>query len=133
MELNILLNTIKNMVEPGTEVDVQLVQKGMTTLTGITIGTGTVRAVVYMEQFEEMFQESGYVAVASEMIEICQNENWKQTLNIEEITSWEYAKENIMLCIAPKDTIGNALTIPYLDLELYFRVNMEHGTYKLTK
>ena len=132
MELQMLLNTIKNMVETDVKVDVQMVQKGNRTLTGISIGKEDIRAMVYMENYEDLFNEEGYIAVARDMIEICKEANGKYFFNKEEITTWDYAKEHLVLCIAPAGTNNGFVTIPYLDLELYFRVEVsEEGTYKV--
>lgn len=131
MKVQILLNTIKNMTNDVT-VECHPVQKGSEMLTGISIGNGNVRPTVYMEHFEDLFQEQGYTGVARKMIEICKN-GMSQICDFDpkHITSWDYAKDNLMLCVAPRGTYE--LSIPYLDLELYFRVNITNSTYVVTE
>jgi hypothetical protein len=137
MELQRLLNTIENLVERDITVESRMVQKGNETLTGITIGKGYCKPTVYMEHYEDMYQEKGYEEVARKMIEICK-EAEIPNFDIEQVSSWDYAKDNLILCIAPANTNNGIVTIPYLDLELYFRVdlknaNMEEGTYKVNE
>ena len=66
------------------------------------------------------------------MIQICQDAEVPD-VNLIEITSLDYAKNNLMLCIAPARTNNRNASIPYLDLELYFRVTIEGGTYTVTE
>ena len=132
MELNLLVNTIKNIVSEDTQVDIQNVQKGNVILTGITIGKGNIRPVVYVEHYEDLFNVKGYLEVAKKMIEICEDVSKdNMDFDIDAMTTWEYAKENLMLCIAPAGTNQDIVTVPYLDLELYFRVKVKDGTYKV--
>lgn len=131
MELKELINTIKNMVYTDMTVYSKMVQKGNRTLTGISIGKGNALPVVYMEDYEDLFQEKGYIGVAREMIKLCKEASEKFSINVDDATSWNYAKEHLLLCIAPAGTT-NGVTIPYLDLELYFRVELSNDdTYKV--
>ena len=133
MNIQVLLNTIKNLVDNETEVTSQMVQKGTETLTGITIGKGNIRPTVYMEHYEELFETDGYEVVAKEMIKLCKKAGIPN-VNCNEITTWEYAKNNLLLCIEPKGTNKNYVTIPYLDLDLYFRVKVsDDGTYRVNE
>lgn len=131
MNLQILLNTIKNLTEE--EVSIQEIQKGETFLTGICFGKGTLRPVVYVEQYEELFNEKGYLAVAEDIIATCKNAIKSNNMDISEITSWSYSKDHLVLCIAPANTNADSLAIPYLDLELYFRVDLDGKSYKVTQ
>lgn len=131
MELQTLTNTIRNMVDADTKVYAQMVQKGNRTLTGISIGKGETLPMVYMEHYEDIFQEKGYMGVAREMVKTCKEASESRSFDIGNITSWDYAKEHLQLCIAPAGTNNGFVTIPYLDLELYFRVKVEDGTYKV--
>lgn len=136
MELNMLVNTIKNLVGKDFEVYTQMVTKGNTTLTGISIGNGTFKPTVYMEHFENMFREKGYEAVAREMIDICKNAEIP-SISVSEMTSLDFVKDHLIVCVSPVGTNNEYVTIPYLDLELYFRVVIEQGdnigTYKITE
>lgn len=137
MELDLLLNTIKNLVEYDMEVTSNVVQKGNVFYTGISIGKGSIRPTVYMENYEDLFQEKGCMAVAEKMIEDC-NSVVKPNIDIELCSSWNYVKDNILLCIAPYGTNNGNVTIPYLDLELYFRVDLKNagvqdGTFRVSK
>lgn len=129
MELKTLVNTIKNIVDEDVQVDTQTVQKGSLTLTGISIGKGDIRPVAYVDYYEDLFLEKGYLAVARKIIEVCK-EAEKETIKIDTklFTTWEYAKDNLLLCIAPAGTNNNIITIPFLDLELYFRVTISEDT-----
>lgn len=136
MEIELLLNTIKNMAA-DMEVNVQTVQKGNVCLTGISIGKGDVHPMVYPKYYEDLFNEQGYMAVAQEMINSCKEaiKNSADINNdINKKATWDYAKDHLMLCIQPAGTDRDFITIPYLDLELYFRVKVSNGgTYKVTQ
>lgn len=137
MDIKMLLNTIENLVEIGVVVNVNRVQKGNTTLTAISIGNESIRPTLYVEHYEDLFQEKGYEAVAKKMIKTL-NEIKLPDVDRCKITSWEYAKNNLILCVTPVGINSNIVTIPYLDLELYFRVNLDNanmkdGTYAVNK
>lgn len=135
MELELLLSTIRNLVESDVEVTSHSAQKGNVTLTGVSIGKGNIRPTVYVENYKDLYREKGYYAVAKEMVKTCQ-EAYIPQVDPNSYTSFEYVKENLLLCIQPIGTDSSLVTIPYLDLELYFRVNvtnagMPDGTYKI--
>lgn len=137
MNTETLVGIIETLA-PEMEVTVNEVHKGNVILTGISIGTGNLRPVVYMEHFEEKYKAVGYFAVAIEMIIICKNamQNQLANRNLDEIASWKYAMNNLRICISPKGTNPDCIVYPYLDLELYIRVivsneNGELGSYKV--
>lgn len=136
MELQVLLNTIQNLMS-DVKVTSQTVQKGNETLVGISIGSGDVRPIMYLKNYENLFEKEGYLAVAKQMIE-----DYKQVgspkLNADFNEFSKYAKDNLILCIAPFGTNNGNVTVPYLDLELYFRIDMKNagvpdGTCKVTE
>lgn len=133
MNVELLLNTIKSMVDSETTVTLNLVQKGNVTLTGISIGKDSLIPTVYVENYEDLYKSNGYEAVAKEMIEVCENARIPN-FSTETITTLDYAKKNLQLCIEPRGKDKNYVTIPYLDLDLYFRVKVSNdGTYKVKK
>lgn len=132
MEIEILLSTIKNLLPTDMDVQTFPVQKGSRKLTSVTIGNDTLRPAVYMENYEELFNESGYSAVAKAMIKHCADVE-PLDINAHEIVTFDYIKQHVQFCIAPSGTNENNVTIPYLDLELYFRVYVgNEGTYKIS-
>lgn len=132
MNTKLLLNTIESLLTDGTEVITATVQKGNETLTGFSIGNGNIKPTVYMEHYEKVFEQGGYMAVAKEMIKLC-SEVEIPNINSDVITL-EFVKNNLQLCIAPKGTNNRFVAIPYLDLELYFRVRVfEDVSYKIKK
>ena len=133
METTILLNTIKNISEDmDIELNERQVQKGNETLVGISIGDESIRPVFYIKNYEDLFEKEGYEAVARKILS-----DYEQikplNVNANEITTWDYAKEHLLLCIAPAGIYSNTVTIPYLDLELYFRVVLSEGSYKVNE
>ena len=133
MNVELLLNTIKGMVDNETTVTLNLVQKGNVTLTGISIGKDSVIPTVYVENYEDLYESDGYEAVAREMINLCESARIPN-FSTESIMTLDYAKKNLQLCVEPKGINKNYVTIPYLDLDLYFRVRVSNdGTYKVKK
>lgn len=45
-----------------------------------------------------------------------------EELILEKLTSWEFCKERLLICVAPKNTLTNCISFPYLDLDVYVRV-----------
>ena len=135
MELELLLNTIKNLVESDVEVTSKIIQKGNINYTGISIGKGNMRPIIYVEDYVDLLQKQGYLTVASKMIEDCSTASQLE-IDMHLCFSWDYVKNNLILCIAPTGTNNEYITIPYLDLELYFKVNLENAgteaTYRIT-
>lgn len=125
MNIETLLTTIR----ANTTLDVTAhgVQKGDAILTGISFGTGTLRPILYVKDYKDLFNEPGYEAVAKKMIEIVEsNLTAPEFDNVDQYMSYEYAKEHLRLCIGPKGTNEGMVTSPYLDLEMYVRVVIEN-------
>lgn len=133
MNITTLINTIEALA-PEMEATVNMVQKGNTTLTGISIGYGPIRPTVYMEHFEKEYGDN-YLVVANEMIETCKHameSAIRKSIDVDKITTWNYAQTHLKLCISPKGTNTDCVVYPYLDLELYVRVVVnENASYKV--
>lgn len=110
------------------------------TLTGIMLKTakqyGEVKAYpcVYAEYFEDMYPLLNYQEIALEIINMLSNAT-EMTLTDE--LEFNYAKDNLILCIEPAGD-RDYVTIPYLDLQLYFRVKVvdettQRATYKVNE
>lgn len=127
MNVTKLVKTIETLA-PNMEVTVNMIQKGKSTLTGISIGNGNVKPTVYMEGYKEMFEHEGYIVVAKDMIELCEKAMGDISFNVDEIKTWKYAKGNLKVCISPKGTNKDCIVYPYLDLELYVRVTINNNT-----
>lgn len=139
MNVEKLVDEIKRQA-PEMEVSVNYVQKGKLTLTGISIGNGAVRPTLYMEHFVQEYLSNGYTGLAMEMINIAKEamKDRIATSEINKFASYEYAKDNLRLCIAPKGTNNDFVTYPFLDLEMYVRVMVEstesgNASYKVKK
>lgn len=133
MNVELLVNTIKSMVDSETTVTSNVVQKSNVTLTGISIGKDSVIPTVYVENYEDLYESDGYEAVAREMINLCESVRIPN-FSTESIMTLDYAKKNLQLCVEPKGINKNYVTIPYLDLELYFRVKVSNeGTYRVKR
>lgn len=133
MNVETLVKFLEEMVLNGVEITTSKIQKGNTVLTGISIGYGNIRPTLCVENYENSFRVGGYELVAKEMLQAI-NQAELPKIDIDTISTWKYARENLILCIAPKGTNQGVVTFPYLDLELYVRVQiMEMGTYKITE
>lgn len=132
MENTILLNTIKNILGNGFDVCTQEVVKGGRTVTAIAFRQDNCSVLLYPENFEELFQAEGYEGVARAMIKTFKE---NPQIDFSNVTTWEYAKDHLLLCIQPVYGEEDLVTVPYLDLELYFRVDIPavDGTYKVKR
>ena len=123
--MKLLVKEIKKLSMGKYEVSVKEMQKGNEILTGIIIGNGDVRPTVYAEHYINMFTGNNYAEVARQImlnIHLATEENI--TKNKEIFEEWEYAKNHLLLCIAPKGSNKDCVVYPYLDLELYVRVSV---------
>ena len=132
MDVTLLLNTIRNLVDNETQVRLSPIQKGNVTFTGISIGKGNVVPVVYVERYESMF-DNNYEAVARKIIEDISEAKLDFNFDASSFI-WDNIKDKLILCIAPSGTNEGYVTYPYLDMELYVRVRVfDGGTFKVSK
>ena len=45
-----------------------------------------------------------------------------EELIVEKLKSWEFCKKRLLICVAPRGTLTNCITFPYLDLDAYVRI-----------
>lgn len=91
---------------------------------GIIIGEGTIRPTIYPDLNYTVDE------CVSEIINIYENIP-KMDINTDKIVKWDYAKNNLQLCLQRK-TNENILKRDYLDMEMYVRVKVaEDATYKI--
>ena len=45
-----------------------------------------------------------------------------EELLMDALKSWEYCKKRLLICVAPKGSLTNCVTFPYLDLDAYIRI-----------
>lgn len=91
---------------------------------GITIGEDTIRPTIYPNLNLTVNE------CVSEIINTYENAP-KMDININEVTNWEYVKNNLQLCLQRK-TNEDILKRDYLDMEMYIRVKVtKDSTYKV--
>lgn len=89
---------------------------------GVIIGDGSVRPTVYPNL------DSSIEECLKEIVNAYKN---TPKFDVNEITSWEYAKDRLQLCLQRK-TNEDILKRGYLDMEMYIRVKLsETKTYKV--
>lgn len=93
--------------------------------TGILVGEDNIRPVFYPNTTLTVNE------CVKEIINIYNSNATKANIDITKVTSWEYAKNNLQLCLQRK-TNEDILKRKYLDMEMYVRVRVsENSTYKI--
>lgn len=91
---------------------------------GVIIGEGTIRPTIYPNLNLTVNE------CVSGIINTYENAP-KMDINTDKIIKWDYAKNNLQLCLQRK-TDENILKRDYLDMEMYVRVKVaEDATYKI--
>lgn len=91
---------------------------------GIIIGEGTIRPTIYPNLNLTVNE------CVSEIINTYENTQ-KIDINTDKIVKWDYAKNNLQLCLQRK-TNEDILKRDYLDMEMYIRVKVtQDSTYKV--
>lgn len=115
---------VKELMERGYQAEEVSITKNGIERKGIAIGEGKARPTLYPD-----FSGGGKTVkdFVDEIINLYEN---LEVPNFpDDISSWEFIKENMFLCIRPK-TNENILKRDFLDLEMYIRVKvLEDGTY----
>lgn len=107
---------------------VEVMKNGITYL-GVTIGDNDVRPTIYIDKYiNEGFDVR---QIVGKVLEIYNDNKYDiPDFDINYITEWEYAKENLRLCIQSQST-EDIVKRKFLDMEMYVRVDVGHGTYKV--
>lgn len=122
-KVNAIVTELNNR---GYKAKATVVNKNGTKVTGITIGEGEMVPVIYPNVNHTVEQ------CVSEIINTYKRTP-KDEFDVKSVTSWEYAKNNLQLCLQKK-TDEDILKRDYLDLEMYVRVKIEFpdkATYKV--
>lgn len=91
---------------------------------GMIIGEGTIRPTIYPNLNLTVNE------CVNEIINTYENAP-KMDINTDKITKWDYAKNNLQLCLQRK-TDENIFKRDYLDMEMYVRVKVaKDATYKI--
>ena len=106
----------------GLEAITQEVRKGDNILIGISVGEvdSRIRPTIYPEQYEELIDEE----IAERIAEIYEKSkiNTNNFDNVaENLSDYEKAKDNLILCIRKQTQNKDDLKRKYLDMELYVR------------
>ena len=117
---------VKELKWFGYDATVITVNKNGIKRTGIMIGNSD-RRLTYYPDTEDTVKEAVKKILATYEKERAEADR----LNIKKLTSWEYIKDHMSLCIQRK-TDEPLLKRDFLDMEMYIRVDVpDTGTYKL--
>ena len=121
---NMLNKIIMELKNRGYNAEITTVVKNGVEKKGITIGNGNIKPTIYPDLTKTLDE------CVNEIINTYENTP-ENSYDVGKITSWEYAKDNLMVCLQKK---SNELILKrdFLDLEMYVRVDVSNGgTYKV--
>lgn len=124
MVKNMLNNITMELKNRGYNAEITTVVKNGVEKKGISIGNGNIRPTIYPDLTKTLDE------CVNEIINTYENMT-ENLYDVSKITSWEYAKDNLMICLQKK---SNELILKrdFLDLEMYVRVDVSTGgTYKV--
>lgn len=124
MVKNMLNKITMELKNRGYNAEITTVVKNGVEKKGITIGDGNIKPTIYPDLTKTLDE------CVDEIINTYENtpENF---YDVSKITSWEYVKDNLMICLQKKSN-EDILKRDFLDLEMYVRVDVSNGgTYKV--
>lgn len=124
MVKNMLNKITMELKNRGYNAEITTVVKNGVEKKGITIGDGNIKPIIYPDLTKTLDE------CVDEIINTYENtpENF---YDVSKITSWEYVKDNLMICLQKKSN-EDILKRDFLDLEMYVRVDVSNGgTYKV--
>lgn len=119
-----ICNVIKAKIENyGYKAEIKTIIKNGQEVTGISLGEGSVTPIIYPDK--AFLSGKTVDEIVAEAIELLNNVNSVSYADMQHYFSWEYAKNNLILCIQKKSNdAADILKKDFLDLELYVRVKI---------
>lgn len=119
---------IKGLNERGYKAEITTITKNGIVMTGVIIGDGVIRPTIYIDKY--LNTGNSLSEIVSDIINTYENTP-KPDINIKNVMSWDYAKNNLRLCLQKK-TDEDIIKRDFLDMEMYVRVRVSaNGTYKI--
>lgn len=119
-----ICNVIKAKIENyGYKAEIKTIIKNGQEVTGISLGEGSVTPIIYPNK--AFLSGKTVDEIVAEAIDLLSNVNSVSYADMQHYFSWEYAKNNLILCIQKKSNdAAGILKKDFLDLELYVRVKI---------
>lgn len=119
---------IKGLNERGYNAEITTITKNGIVMTGVIIGDGNIRPTIYIDKY--LNTGNSLSEIVSDIINTYENTP-KPDIDIQNVMSWDYAKDNLRLCLQKK-TDEDIIKRDFLDMEMYVRVRISaNGTYKI--
>lgn len=128
--MNTMIETIvKELGNKGYKAKIEEITKNSFKSKVLVIGEDRCRPVFYVESMlSDGLSPSDIVTCIIEAIK----NTPKLHFDARKVTSWDYAKENLILCLQKKSD-EDILKTNFLDMEVYVRVKIsDEGTFKVT-
>lgn len=119
-------NQLKEAFENlGVKAEISSALKNGKEMTCIVLGDGDVRPTIYPEMYKDLFSKGISADEIAVRIKKTIDEQKKPEIDSDfynKIMDWNWVRDKIVLCLSPKINSEKILTIPFLDLDVYFRV-----------
>lgn len=115
------INNILSILESkGLKAEIREVQKGSITKTGIELGEGQIRPVIYLESFDQDLSDE---EVADEIIDLY-GKNVTPDFDTNHIMDIDYIKENMIVAIR-RPAEDQLFTKDVLDMQIFQRSSFQ--------
>ena len=111
---------IKGLNERGYKAEITTITKNGIVMTGVIIGDGVIRPTIYIDKY--LNTGNSLSEIVSDIINTYENTP-KPDINIKNVMSWDYAKNNLRLCLQKKSD-DDIIKRDFLDMEMYVRVRV---------
>lgn len=106
--------------QAGISAEIVETIKGGTKKTGITLGSGDIKPTIYPDDLRgETPQEKAAAIIA------IYNRHEMPEIDLDALTSWEYARKRIYKCLRPVIETPDQITRRMLNLDVYIRLRID--------
>lgn len=126
---NKLQEIINALEEKGYTATPKSTLKGGIEKNGLMVKLGNVCPIFYVDEMNGAAEE-----IVNRIIDQCDKMPGIEGINFGEVATWDFAKDHLKACLRPVTNSEDQLTEPFLDLEKYYRVEIDNErSYAVTK
>ena len=111
----------------GLEARAQEVRKGDAVYIAIAVNKGSISPVIYIDNYFEGMTDN---EIVDKVIEIANKA--VPNFNVEDFADWEFARDNLVICLRAKTSNEVEIKKDYLDMEMFVKFKLDDGSGSVT-